>query len=153
LDKDQPIYNVRTLEGLIAKSVARPQFYLLLLGAFAGLALLMASLGLYGVMSYAVSQRAHEIGIRMAFGAQPRDALRLVIGAGVTLTLIGIAIGLLAAFALTRVMESLLFGVNATDPLTFAAVAFLLIAVAVLACYLPARRATKVDPIVALRHE
>ncbi len=153
LDKDQPIYNVRTLEGLLAKSVARPQFNLLLLGSFAVLALVLASLGLYGVMSYTVSQRTHEIGIRMAFGAQPRDALRLVIGAGLTLTLIGIATGGLAAFALTRVMESLLFGISATDPLTFAAVAFLLIAVALLACYLPARRATKVDPLVALRCE
>jgi putative ABC transport system permease protein len=138
---------------LIAKSVARPQFHLLLLGSFAALALLMASLGLYGVMSYAVSQRTHEIGIRMAFGAQPRDALRLVVGAGLTLTLIGIAIGLLAAFALTRVMESLLFGVSATDPLTFAAVALLLIVVALLSRYLPARRATKVDPMIALRSE
>jgi putative ABC transport system permease protein len=153
LDKDQPIYNVRTLEGLLAKSVSRPQFHLLLLGSFATLALIMAALGLYGVMSYAVSQRTHEIGIRMAFGAQPHDALRLVVGAGLKLTLIGIAIGLLAAFALTRVMESLLFGVSATDPLTSAAVACLLLAVALLACYLPARRATKVDPMIALRTE
>jgi putative ABC transport system permease protein len=153
LDKDQPIYNVRTLEGLISKSVSRPQFHLLLLGSFAALALLMASLGLYGVMSYTVTQRTPEIGIRMAFGAQPRDALKLVVGAGLKLTLIGIGIGLLAAFALTRVMESLLFGVSATDPLTFAEVAFLLIAVALLACYLPAWRATQVDPLVALRSE
>jgi putative ABC transport system permease protein len=153
LDKDQPIYHVRTLEGAIAESVSRPQLYLLLLGSFAVLALVMAALGLYGVMSYAVTQRTHEIGIRMAFGAQPRDTLKLVMGAGLTLTLIGIAIGLLAAFALTRVMESLLFGLSATDPLTFAAVAFLLIAVAFLACYLPARRAMKVDPMVAMRYE
>src|SRR5262245_47439932 len=153
LDKDQPIHNVRTLEGLIAKSVSRPQFHLLLLGSFAALALVMASLGLYGVMSYAVSQRTHEIGIRMAFGAQPRDALKLVVGAGLRLTLIGIAIGLLAAFALTRVMESLLFGVSATDPLTFAGVALLLTLTALLACYVPARRATKVDPLIALRCE
>jgi putative ABC transport system permease protein len=153
LDKDQPIYNVRTLEALLAKSVARPQFHLLLLGSFAALALLLASLGLYGVMSYAVSERTHEIGIRMAFGAQPRDALRLVLEAGLTLTLIGIAIGLLAAFALTRVMESLLFGVSATDPLTFAGGALLLTLVALLACYVPARRATRVAPLVILRHE
>jgi predicted permease len=153
LDKDQPIYNVRTLEGLLAKSVSRPQFHLLLLSLFAALALVMAALGLYGVMSYAVSQRTHEIGIRMAFGAQPRDALRLVLGAGLSLTLIGIAIGLLAAFAMTRVMESLLFGVSVTDPLTFAAVAFLLITVALVACFVPARRATRVDPMAALRRE
>jgi putative ABC transport system permease protein len=153
LDKDQPIYNVRTLEGAIAKSVLRPQFHLLLLGSFAALALVMASLGLYGVMSYAVTQRMHEIGIRMAFGAQPRDALRLVVGAGLALTMIGIAIGLLAAYALTRVMESLLFGVSATDPLTFAGVALLLTLVALLACYVPARRATRVAPLVILRHE
>jgi len=153
LDKDQPIYNVRTMEDLIAKSVSRPQFHLLLLGSFAALALVMASLGLYGVMSYTVTQRTPEIGIRMAFGAQPRDALRLVLGAGLALTLIGIVIGLLVAFALTRVMDSLLFSVSATDPLTFAAVAFLLIAVALLACFVPARRATKVDPLVAMRHE
>jgi putative ABC transport system permease protein len=153
LDKDQPIYNVRTLEGLLAKSVSRPQFHLLLLGLFAALALVMAAVGLYGVMSYTVSQRTREIGIRMAFGAQPRDALKLVLGAGLSLTLIGIAIGLLAAFALTRVMESLLFGVSATDPLTFAAVALLLTLVALLACLVPARRATKVDPLVALRQD
>jgi putative ABC transport system permease protein len=153
LDKDQPIYNVRTLEALLAKSVARPQFHMLLLGSFAALALFLAGLGLYGGMSYAVSQRTHEIGIRMAFGAQPRDALRLVLGAGLTLTLTGIAMGLLAAFALTRVMASLLFGVSVTDPLTFAVVALLLITVALLACFVPARRATKVEPVVALRHE
>ena len=153
MDKDQPIYNVRTLEGLIAKSVSRPQFHLLLLGSFAALALLMASLGLYGVMSYSVTQRTPEIGIRMAFGARPRDALRLVVGAGLKLTLIGIAIGLLSAYALTRVMESLLFGMSATDPLTFAGVALLLTLTALLACYVPARRAAKVDPMVALRNE
>ena len=138
---------------MLAKSVSRPQFQLLLLSSFAVLALVMASLGLYGVMSYAVSQRTHEIGIRMAFGAQPRDALKLVVGAGLTLTLIGIAIGLLAAYALTRVMESLLFGISATDPLTFAGVALLLTLTALLACYIPARRATQVDPLIALRHE
>jgi putative ABC transport system permease protein len=153
LDKDQPIYNVRTLEDMIDKSTARPQFQLLLLGSFAALALLMASLGLYGVMSYAVTQRTREIGIRMAFGAKPRDVLKLVVGGGLTLTLGGVAVGLIAAFALTRVMASLLFGVSATDPLTFGVVPLLIIGVSFLACYIPARRATKVDPMIALRYE
>jgi predicted permease len=153
IDKDQPVYNVRTVESLLDKSVSRSRFYLLLMSAFAALALVMACLGLYGVMSYAVTQRTHEIGIRLAMGAQPRDVLRSVGGRGLMLALSGVGVGLIAAFGLTRVMTTLLYDVSPTDTLTFAAIALLLIAVALLACYLPARRATKVDPMIALRYE
>jgi putative ABC transport system permease protein len=133
--------------------VAEPKFDTMLLGLFAGLALLLTSVGLYGVIAYAVTQRTHELGIRMALGAQSRDVLRLVIKQGMGLALSGSAIGIAGAVALTRAMKSWLFGVGPTDPLTFAAVALLLVGVALLACYIPARRATKVDPLVALRHD
>ena len=153
IDKDQPLANVRTLEALMAQSVAPRRFNLLLLGLFAAVALLLGAIGLYGVLSYVLTQRTRELGIRMALGAQAGDVLRLIIKHGMALALVGVVIGLAAAFALMRLMSGLLFGVSATDPLTFVLIALLLLAVALLACYVPARRATKVDPLIALREE
>jgi putative ABC transport system permease protein len=153
IDADQPIYGVRTMDQIRAESVAPERLNLTLLSIFAGLALVLAIVGIYGVMSYAVTQRTHEIGIRMAIGAKPLDVFRMVIGQGMMLALIGIAFGLIGAFALTRLMTSMLFGVEPTDPATFAVIAILLTVVAMIACYVPSRRATKVDPMVSLRYE
>ncbi len=153
LDPELPVYRVTTMEQLVADSMAQRRFAMLLLGIFAALALGLASVGLYGVMAYSVVQRTHEIGIRMALGAQNRDVLKLVMRQAIVLIVAGLSIGLGAAFGLSRLMSTLLFGVGASDPITFAGVALLLVTVALLACYIPARRATKVDPMIALRYE
>jgi putative ABC transport system permease protein len=153
VDKDIPIPNIRTMNQLLSTSVAKPRFNMLLLGIFAAIALVLSAVGVYGVMSYSVVQRTHEIGIRMALGAAKPDVLKLVVGQGLKLLLIGIGLGLLAALALTRVLTTMLFGVEPTDPTTFALISVLLTIVALTACIIPARRATKVDPIVALRYE
>jgi putative ABC transport system permease protein len=153
IDPQLPLTKVLPMTSVMAESFAERRFNMLLLSLFAALAMTLAGVGIYGVISYAVTQRTHEIGIRMALGAQVGDVLRLVIGQGMKLVLIGVAIGLAAALVLTRLLQTLLFGVSATDPLTFAGIALVLLIVALLACYLPARRATKVEPMIALRCE
>jgi putative ABC transport system permease protein len=153
IDKDQPVSNIQTMDQILADSIARQRFSMLVLAIFAAVALVLAGVGIYGVMSYSVAQRTHEIGIRMALGAQTGAVLKLAVGYGMKLVIAGIAIGLVAAIALTRVMSTLLFGVTATDPTTFTLISLLLIAVAVVASYVPARRATRVNPIIALRYE
>ena len=153
IDRELPVSNVSTVEDLRAASVAPQRFNMLMLVIFAAVALSLAAVGIYGVMAYSVTQRTHEIGIRMALGSRPRDVLRLIVGQAMRLTIAGIVLGSGAALALTRLMQSLLFGVSATDLATFLAVPALLAAVALAACYLPARRATKVDPTIALKYE
>ncbi len=153
IDKDLPVFNARSMDQLLDNAIAQQQLAMALLAGFAVLALLLAAVGIYGVMSYTVTQRTHEIGVRMAMGARPKDVLKLVVGQGMMLAMVGVGIGLSAALGLTQLMASMLFGVSSTDPITFIAISLLLIAVAALACYIPARRAAKVDPMVALRYE
>jgi putative ABC transport system permease protein len=153
IDPDQPIYSPRSMGDIRAESVAPERLNLTLLSLFAGIALVLAIVGIYGVMSYSVTQRTHEIGIRMAIGASRADVFKMILGHGMKLTLVGIVVGLLGAFALTRLMATMLFGVEPTDATTFASIAVLLIAVALLACYLPGRRATRVEPTISLRYE
>jgi putative ABC transport system permease protein len=153
IDKTQPLSDVKTLDQYVAASIAQQRLSTFLLGIFAAVAMALSAVGIYGVMSYSITQRTHEIGIRRALGASRSNILKLVVGYGMFLTLIGVVIGLASAFALTRLMSALLFGVSATDFTTFAVISASLVVVALVACLVPARRALKVDPMVALRYE
>jgi len=153
VDKSAAVSDIKTMDHIVSDAVTQPRFNLFLLGLFSGIALLLSAAGIYGVTAYSVSQRTHEFGIRMALGAQAGDVLRMIIRQGMLLISIGVTLGLAASFALTRLLRSVLFGVSVTDPLTFVAITFLLTLVALIACYVPARRATKVDPLTALRYE
>ena len=153
MNGENVLYDSKSLEEVVGDSMAARRFTMVLLSVFAALALLLSSIGIYGVISYVVGQRTNEIGIRIALGAQQRDVLRLMLGEGMKMALIGVAIGIAVALGLTHLMVNILFGVSATDPLTFLGVATLLVLVALTACWIPARRATRVDPLVALRYE
>jgi ABC-type antimicrobial peptide transport system permease subunit len=154
MNSDEVMFSPKSMDDIVYnQSMLAQRFSMILLGAFALLALLLASVGIYGVVSYIVVQRTHEIGIRVALGAQQRDVMRWVLAAGARMALIGVGIGIAAALALTRLLTNLLYGVSATDPATFLGVAFLLMLVAIAACYIPARRAMRMDPMAALRQE
>ncbi|HEU4386387.1 MAG TPA: FtsX-like permease family protein, partial [Blastocatellia bacterium] len=152
-DRAQPISDIRTMENIVSDSISQPRLNLTLLAVFGGIAMILSAAGIYGVIAYSVSQRIREIGLRIALGAKPGDVLRMVIGQGMKLAIAGVLIGLAGAWSLTRLLETLLFGVRANDPPTFVAIALSLTAVALIACWIPARRAAKVDPMVALRYE
>ena len=153
VDPNEPVFGVRTMNAVVAAALAQQRFTMLLLALFAATALVLSSIGIYGVMAYFVAQRTHEIGIRMALGAAPRDVLAMVLGQGARLAATGVVAGLVGAFALTRAIGTLLFDVSPRDPMTYASLSVALTAVALLACYVPARRATRVDPIRALKYE
>jgi putative ABC transport system permease protein len=153
LDPNQPVSDVRTMNQVMSEWVARSRFNTLLLGLFAGLATLLSAVGIFGVLKYSVALRTRELGLRLAVGAQPRQVLLLVLRQGLVLTVAGVVLGLLAAFALTRLLSGLLFGIGAVDVTTFTSISLLLIVVSLLACYLPARRAMRIDPLSALRYE
>ena len=153
VDSSAVVYDVRPMEEIVARSISTQRLTMLLLSVFSGLALVLSAIGIYGVIAYLTGQRTHEIGVRVVLGASREDVLRIVLGQGMRMTLIGVAMGMAAAFGLTRLITRLIYGVGATDPPTFAGVAVLLSTVALAACYIPARRATRVDPMVALRYE
>jgi putative ABC transport system permease protein len=153
VEREQYVPNIQPMTGLIAESFTDRRFNALLTGPFATVALLLASVGIYGVMAYTVAQRTHEIGVRMALGAQKADVLWLVLGRGLRLILLGVSLGVAGSLPLTRVLSGMLYGVQPIDPMTYAAIALLLTITALLACYMPARRATKIDPLTALRYE
>jgi putative ABC transport system permease protein len=153
VDPEMPVFDASTMDQRLSDSLARRRFSMLLFGVFAFIAMILASIGIYGVMSYSVTQRTHELGVRIALGAQSRQILKLVVVNGMALAAIGMALGLIVSFALTRLMKGFLFGVSATDPLTFIVIPSLLMTIALLACWIPARRATKVDPMMALRYQ
>jgi putative ABC transport system permease protein len=153
LDPNLPLYDVRTLQAVSEETVAPRKLSVLLLSLFSGIALVLGALGIYGVMAYVVSGRTHEIGVRMALGAEPRDVNRLLLGQGARVIVAGVAVGIVVSLVLTHLLRSMLFGVSATDPVVFAAVALLLSGIALLACYIPARAAMTLDPVVALRYE
>jgi putative ABC transport system permease protein len=153
IDPNLPVTNIASMDSIVAASVAQPRVLSQFVGVFAGFALLLAAIGIYGVMAYSVAARTQEMGIRMSLGAEPRDIVRLVVGQGMRLAFLGVAIGIAASLVLTRLISTLLFGVSTTDPVEFSLAATVIVTTALIACYLPARRATRVDPIVVLRFE